>query len=97
METIIMNSENSKTPKPHILTLKLTNKLDLRFGEKVIALSNLSIYYTWKNIKSSYNNNKFEISAPTWNDKLELLDGLYSVSDIQDYFKYILKKTWRRY
>ena len=65
-----MNSENSKTPKPHILTLKLTNKLDLRFGEKVIALSNLSIYYTWKNIKSSYNNNKFKISAPTWNDNL---------------------------
>ena len=61
-------------------------------GEKVIALSKLSIYYTWKNIKSSYNNNKFEISAPTWNDKFELPDGSYSVSDIQDYFEYILKK-----
>ena len=59
-----MNSENSKTPKPHVLVLKLTNKLDLRIGKKVIALSNLSIYYTWKNIKSSYNNNKFKISAP---------------------------------
>ena len=92
MDTIFMNSEKSKTSKPHVLILKLTNKLDLRIGEKVIALSNLSIYYTWKNIKSSYNNNKFEISAPAWNDKLELLDGLYSVSDIQDYFKYILKK-----
>ena len=55
-------------------------------------LSNLSIYYTWKNIKSWYNNNKFKISAPTWNDKFELPDGLYSVSDIQDYFEYILKK-----
>ena len=87
-----MNSENSKTPKPHVLILKLTNKLDLRIGEKVIALSNLSIYYTWKNIKSSYNNNKFKISAPKWNDKFELLDGSYSVSDIQDYFEYILKK-----
>ena len=87
-----MNSENSKTSKPHVLILKLTNKLDLRIGEKVIALSNLSIYYTWKNIKSSYNNNKFKISAPKWNDKFELLDGSYSVSDIQDYFEYILKK-----
>ena len=92
MDTIFMNSENSKTSEPHILKLKLTDKLDLRIGEKVIALSNLSIYYTWKNIKSSYNNNKFKISAPTWNDKFELLDGSYSVSDIQDYFEYILKK-----
>ena len=87
-----MNSENSKTSKPHVLILKLTNKLDLRLGEKVIAFSNLSIYYTWKNIKSSYDNNKFKISAPTWNDKFELLDGSYSVSDIQYYFEYILKK-----
>ena len=86
-----MNSKNSKTSKSHILALKLTNKLDLRIGEKVIALSNLSIYYTWKNIKSSYNNNKFKISAPTWNDEFELPDGSYSVSDIQDYFEYILE------
>ena len=69
-----MNSEKSKTPKPHVLTLKLTNKLDLTIDEKIIALSNLCIYYTWKNIKSSYNNNKFKISAPTWNDKFELPD-----------------------
>ena len=87
-----MNSENSKTSKPHVLTLKLTSKLDLRIGEKVIALSNLSIYYTWRNIKSSYNNNKFKISAPTWNDEFKLSDRSYSVSDIQDYFKYIKKK-----
>ena len=73
-------------------TFKLTDKLDLRRGEKIIALSNLSIYYTWKNIKSLHNNNKFKISAPTWNDKFELLDGSYSVSNIQDYFEYILKK-----
>ena len=92
MDTIFMKSENSKTSKPHVLKLKLTSKLDLRLGEKVIALSNLSIYYTWRNIKSSYNNNKFKISAPTWNDEFELPDGSYSVSDIQDYFKYILKK-----
>ena len=92
MDTIFINSENSKMSKSHFLLLKLTNKLDLRIGEKVIALSNLSIYYTWKNIKSSYNNNKFKISAPTWNDKFELPDGSYSVSDIQDYFEYILEK-----
>ena len=87
-----MNSENNKTLKPHLLTLNLTNKLDLRLGEKVIALSNLSIYYTLRNIKSSCNNNKFEISAQTWNHKFELPDGSYSISDIQDYFKYISKK-----
>ena len=91
MDTIFMNSKNSQTSKPHVLILKFTDKLDLRRGENRIALSNLSIYYTWKNIKSSYNNNKFKISAPTWNDKFELPDGSYSVSDIQDYFEYILK------
>ena len=87
-----MNSENSKTSEQYFVILKLTDKLDLRRGEKIIALSNLSICYTWKNIKSSYKNNKFKISAPTWNDKFELPDGSYSVSDIQDYFEYILKK-----
>ena len=96
MGTIFVNSENSKTSNSHVLKLKLTSKLDLRLGEKVIALSNLSIYYTWRNIKSPYNN-KFKISAPTWNDKFELPDRSYSISDIQDYFEYILKKTWRRY
>ena len=97
MYTIFMNSENSKTSKPHILILKLTNRLDLRIGEMIIALSNLTIYYTWRNIKSSYNNNSFKISAPTWNDKFELPVGSYAVSDIQYYFEHILKKTWRRY
>ena len=87
-----MKSENSKTSKLHALIRKLTIKLDLRMGEKVIALSNLSVYYAWKNIKGSYNNNKFKIYAPTWNDKFELPDESYSVSDIQDYFQYILKK-----
>ena len=71
--------------------LKLTDKLDLRRGQKTVALSNLSIYYTWKNVKSSYNN-KFKISAPTWSEEFELPDGSYSISDIQDYFEYILKK-----
>ena len=65
MDTLFMNLENSKTPKPHVLVLKPTNKLNLRMGKKVIALSNLSIYYTWKNIKSPCSNNKFKISAPT--------------------------------
>ena len=87
-----MNSENSRTPEYHVLTLKLTDKLDLRRGQKTVALSNLSIYYTWKNIKSSYNNNKFKISAPTWSEEFELPDGSYSVSDVQDYSEYILKK-----
>ena len=60
MGTIFINSDNSKTSKPHILKLKLTSNLDLRLGEKIIALSNLSIYYTWKNIKGTYNNNKLK-------------------------------------
>ena len=84
-----MNSKNSKKSESHVLILTLINKLDLRIGEKTIALSNLSIYYTWKNIKSSYNNNKFKISAMInlniWNDKFELPDGWYSVSDIQGF------------
>ena len=92
MNTIFMNSEDSKKSKPHVLILQLTDKLDLRRGEKSIALSNLSIYYTWKSIKSTYNNNRFKISAPTWNDKFELSDGSYSISDIQDYFEFVLKK-----
>ena len=92
MNTIFMNLENSKASEPHILKLKLTDKLYLRLDKKVIALSNLSIYYTWNNIKSSYNNNKFKISVPTWNEEFTLPDGSYSVSDIQDYFQYILRK-----
>ena len=84
-----MSSKNSQTSKPHVLILKFTDKLDLRRSENRIALSNLSIYYTWKNIESSYNDNKFKTSAPTWNDKFELPDGSYSVSNIQDYFEYI--------
>ena len=87
-----MNLENSKTSELHVLILKLTNKLDLRRSENIISLSNLSIYYTWKNIKISHNNNKCKISSPKWNDKFELPDGSYSVSNIQDYFEYILKK-----
>ena len=92
MVTIFLNSENSKTSKPHVLILKLTNKLDWRIAEKIIALSNLSIYYKCKNIKNSHNN-KFKISAPTWNDKFEFPDGWYFVSDIQDYLSIFKKST----
>ena len=92
MDTICMNSENSKTSENHVLVLKLTDKLDLRRGQKNVALSNLSIYYTWKNIKSSYNNNKSKISAPTWSEEFKLPDGSYSIFDIQQYFEYILSK-----
>ena len=87
-----MNSENSRTSEYHVLLLKLADKLDLRRGQKSIALSNFSIYYAWKHINSSYSNNKFKISAPTWSDEFESADGSYSISDIQDYFEYILKK-----
>ena len=92
MDTIFMNSEKSITSEPHILKLKLAGKLDLRVDKKVIALSSLSNYYTWNNIKSSYSNNKFKISNPTWNEEFTLQDGSYSISDIQDYFEYIFKK-----
>ena len=92
MDTIFMNSENSRTSEYHVLVLKLADKLDLRRGQKSVALSGLGLYYTWKNIKSSDKNNKFKISVPTWSDEFELPDGSYSISDIQDYFEYILKK-----
>ena len=89
-----MNSENSRTSDSHRLLLKISDKILLKRSDKYVALSNLSIYYTWKNIKRSYND-KFKISAPTWNKKFELLDRSYSISDIQDYFKYILTKNMK--
>ena len=92
MDTIFMNSENSKSSEYRVLVLKVTDKLDFRRIQKTVVLSNLNIYYTWKNIKSSNNNNKFKISAPTWNEEFELPDGSYLILDIQDYFEYILKK-----
>ena len=86
-----MNSENSKTFDPHRLLVNLTDKINLKRSDKYVAFSNLSIYYTWKNFKKSYKNNKCEISALTWNEEFELPDGSYSLSDIQDYFEYIVK------
>ena len=70
----------------------MTDKLNLRNPKRNMILANLSIYYTWKNIKSKYNNNKFKISAPTWNETFDLLDSYYSIDDIQDYFQFIIKK-----
>ena len=86
-----MNTENSETNESHKFRLSLSDKLNLKNANKNIALGNLSIYYTWKNIKSTYNN-KFKISAQSWNDTFDLRDGFYSIDDIQDYFEFIIKK-----
>ena len=87
-----MNTKNSKTNEPNRFRLSLADKLNLKNPNQNIALGNLSIYYTWKNIKSACNNNKFKISAPTWNDEFGLSDGSYSIADIPDYFGLIIKK-----
>ena len=87
-----MNTEKSKTSEPHRLKLNLTDKRNLKKPNKNMTLANSSIYYTWKNIKLEYNNNKFKISVPTWNDTFDLPDGSYSIEDIQDYFEFIMKK-----
>ena len=92
METLFMNSKNSKTNEPNRFKYDLIDKLDLKNPNKNMALANLSIYYTWKNVKSIYNNNKFKISAPTWNETFDLPDGSYNISEIQDYIEYIIKK-----
>ena len=92
MNTIFVNSSNSKTSDPHRPLLNFTDEIDFRRKDKYIALSNPTIYYTWKNIKKSNKSNKFKISAWTWNEKFELLDGSYSLSDIHDHFEYILNK-----
>ena len=87
-----MNAENSKTNEPHKFKLDLADKLILKNPKKNIALVNLSIYYTCKNIKSEYNNNKFKISALAWSETFDLPDGSYTIDDIQDYFEFIIKK-----
>ena len=92
MDTIFMNSENSKRSDPHRLLLNLSDEINLKRSDKCVALSNLCMYYTWKNIKNLYKKNKFKISAPTWNKEFESSDGSYSISDIQDYFENIFKK-----
>ena len=92
METFFMNSKNSKTSEPNRFKFDLTDKLDFKNPNKNMALGSLSNCYTWKNVKSIYNNNKFKISAPTWNETFDLPDGSYNISEIQDYIEYIIKK-----
>ena len=92
METIFINSKNNKTSEPHRFRPDLSGKITLKQPKENMALVNLSVYCTWKNIKSEYNNNKFKISSLTWNDTADLPDGPYSIADIQDYFEIIIKK-----
>ena len=92
MDTIFMNSKNSETSDPHKLLLNLTGKINLKKSDKYIALSNFSVYYTWKNIRKSYKNNKFKISTPTWNGTFELPDGLI----LYQIFKIIFNKSWKK-
>ena len=86
-----MNTLNSKTNESNKPLYQLNDKLNLKNPNKNMELANLSIYYTWKNIKSEYNNNKFKVSTPTWNHEFNLPDGSYSVSDIHYYFEYMIK------
>ena len=92
METFFMNTKNTKTNESHRFRYNLIDKLNLKNPNKNMALANLSIYYTWKNVKSIYKNNKFKISAPTWSQKFALPDGWYNIPAIQDYFEYVIKK-----
>ena len=93
METIFINTKNTETNESNKFIYQFTDKLNLQTqNNKNIGLVNFSIYYTWKNIKSAYNNNKFKISPPTWNGEFDLPDASYSISDIQDYFEFIIKK-----
>ena len=91
MENFFMNTKSNKTSEPYRFKYDLIDKLDFRNPNKNVALANLSIYYTWKNVKSIYKNNKFKISATTWNETFDLPDGSYNISEIQDYFEYIIK------
>ena len=88
-----MNTANSKTKHSNKFIYNFTDKLNLKNPNKNIALANLSIYYTWKNGKSDYNNNKFKISAPTWNDTFDVPDGSYSIAAQNYFIKYNIKKT----
>ena len=92
MEAIFINTANSKTKHSNKFVYNFTDKLNLKNPNKNIALANLSIYYTWKSVKSDYNSNKFKISAPTWNDTFDVPDGSYSIAALQNYFEYIIKK-----
>ena len=93
MGSTFMNTENSKTNESNKFIYQFTDKLNLRNASKNMALANLNNYDTWNNIKFDYNNNKFKVSAPAWNDEFDLPDGSYSVSGIQDYVEIIIKKA----
>ena len=96
IQALLMNTKNnSKKKEPHKFVIHFSARLHLKSSNKNVALQNLSIYYTWKNIKQQYKNNKLKIIAPTWKDEFELPDGSYSVSDIiqwqcQDHIEYII-------
>ena len=92
METFFMNTKNSKTNESHRFKYDLIDKLDFKNPPKNMTLAHLSIYYTWKNVKSIYKNNKLKISAPTWNETFDLPDGSYNITAIQNYLEYITKK-----
>ena len=91
METFFMNSKNRKTSEPNRFKYDLIDKLDFKNPNKTMVLGNLSLYYTWKNVKSTYNNNTLKVSAPTWSDIFDLPDGSYNISEIQDYIEYMIK------
>ena len=93
MKTIFMNTRNSKTNETHGFVFNLPQKLLIRSLDKRVALQNLFTYYTWKNVRKQYKNNKFKIIAPTLNDKFELPDGSYSVTDIQNLTNTSLRST----
>ena len=97
MKNVFMNSGNSKTPDPHRLLLNLSDNLSFKRNDKDVVLSNLSIYYTWKNLKKSHQNNKFKfkISPPTWNKEFELSDESYYLSDSKLFWVYH-QKTWHK-
>ena len=92
MENFFMTTKNRKTNESHRFKYDLIDKFDLKNPNKNMALANLSIYYIWKNVQAIYKNNKFKISAPTWNETFDLLDGSYNIPAIQNYLEYIIKK-----
>ena len=92
MEAIFINTKNSKTSEPQKFRYLSTDKINLKNRNKIVALANLSIYYTWKNVKHEYNNNKFKIIAPTWGKTFDYPDGSYNIQQIQDYFEFIIKQ-----
>ena len=96
MNAIFMNNKNSKTSDTHRLLINLTDKIILKGNDKYVSLSNLCMYYTWENVKKSYKNNKFKVSAPTWNEEFELADESYSISNIQHYLEYVFKKNMEK-